>query len=72
MTRHTTANSESRKVRNDQDKLVTALQTLFDLLEDYAPRWYTKKHRDLVSDALASATGRRSRSSLRGRLKDVA
>ena len=46
MTRHTTANGKTRKVRNDQEKLVTALRTLFDLLEDYAPHWYTQEHHE--------------------------
>ena len=36
MMRHITANSESGTVRNGQEKLVTALEMLFNLLEEYA------------------------------------
>jgi hypothetical protein len=57
MTRYTTADSEIRRLREDREKLVTALQMLFALLEDYAPGWYTQEHRDIASDALASAKG---------------
>jgi hypothetical protein len=67
VTRQTTADSEIRRLREDREKLVTALQTLFALLEDYAPGWYTQKHHDIASDALASAKGSTSPSSVRHR-----
>jgi hypothetical protein len=36
----------------DLAKLQDALKMLFDLLEAYAPMWYTKEHRDKVLEAL--------------------
>jgi hypothetical protein len=65
MRRHTTDNSEKGQSLRDQQRIVTALQTLLDLLENYAPAWYTQEHHDLASEALAIASGRRSRSSVK-------
>jgi hypothetical protein len=45
---------EIRQLKDYQKKLVAALQMLFDLLEEYAPRWYTQKHRDKAIAALAT------------------
>jgi hypothetical protein len=61
MRRHTTDNSEKGQSLRDQQRIVTALQTLFDLLD----AWYTQEHHDLASEALAIASGRRSRSSVK-------
>lgn len=36
-------------------KLVTALQMLFDLLNEYAPSWYTQEQRESTSAALRCA-----------------
>jgi hypothetical protein len=72
MTQRSTANSDVRKLREDQRKLVTALKTLFDLLEDYAPHWYAQEHHDIASDALASVSRRKSPSPFSHRLKDAA
>lgn len=47
----------SEDLRNNEQKLVSALQMLFDLLEEYAPQWYTKEHHEFASEALATATG---------------
>lgn len=33
-------------------KLLEALETLNDLLEEYAPLWYTEEHRDKAEAAL--------------------
>jgi hypothetical protein len=33
-------------------KTKAVLQQLFDLLEEYAPAWYTEEHRDRVAAAL--------------------
>jgi hypothetical protein len=35
-------------------KLREALKMLYDLLEEYAPAWYTKEHHDKAEDALRS------------------
>lgn len=67
MARNNTANSGIRELRKNQEKLVGALQMLVDLLEDYAPRWYTREHHDLACEALASAKGSRARLSVRQR-----
>jgi hypothetical protein len=58
----TTRSGEDRKIRQLQDnqkKLVAALQMLFDLVEEYAPRWYTQQHRDKAMAALARIETRR-------------
>jgi len=41
--------------RANQEKLAIALRMLFDLLEEYAPLWYTQEHHDTVCAALASS-----------------
>ena len=43
-----------REVRDDEEKLVAALQLLFALLEGYAPTWYTEQHHNVASSALTS------------------
>jgi hypothetical protein len=58
----TTRNGDDREIRqlkDNQKKLVAALQMLFDLLEGYAPRWYTQQHRDKAIAALANIETRR-------------
>lgn len=71
MTRNT-ANSEIGERNDDHERVVGALRMLFELLEDYSPRWYKQEHHDIASDALAHAKKRRSPSSVRHRLKDAA
>ena len=39
-------------LRNNQRQLVTALKLLFDLLEEYAPSWYTAAHHTKALAAL--------------------
>jgi len=56
MRRRTTANNDGGHLGKNQEKLVTALQTLFKLLEEYAPGWYTQEHHDLASEALRSVS----------------
>jgi hypothetical protein len=56
MTSRNTPGSESAeltKLINNQEKLVEALRLLFDLLEAYAPMWYTEEHHKTASEALA-------------------
>jgi hypothetical protein len=50
---------EIRQLKDNQKKLVATLQMLFDLLEKYAPSWYTKQHRDKAIAALANIETRR-------------
>jgi len=69
MSQNITANSDIRRLMDNQEKLVTAVHTLFELLEHYAPQWYTQKHHDIAADALASTKKRRSPSSVRHGLK---
>lgn len=45
---------EIRQLKDNQKKLMATLQMLFDLLEEYAPRWYTQEHRDKAIAALSS------------------
>ena len=44
--------NEAVKVR----KLQEALQMLYDLLEEYAPSWYTEEHHDKAEAALRFVT----------------
>ena len=39
-------------LRNNQRQLVSALRRLFDLLEEYAPSWYTAAHHTKALAAL--------------------
>ena len=39
-------------IRGERQKMLNALRLLFDLLEDYSPLWYTKKHHDQADEAL--------------------
>lgn len=48
--------TDGRYRREDnQEKLATALQVLFDLLEEYTPVWYTQEHHDMACAVLASS-----------------
>jgi hypothetical protein len=38
----------------EAQKLREALKMLYDLLEDYAPSWYTEEHHDRAEAALRS------------------
>ena len=46
--------AELARLRKNQKKLVQALQRLFNLLERYAPSWYTEEHHDSASAALSA------------------
>lgn len=52
----------SRKRRSatpSVDELVEALTGLYQLLEEYAPPWYTREHHDKALSALQEWTKRR-------------
>lgn len=36
-------------------RVLDALNDLHDLLDDYAPSWYTREHRDKAESAIAEA-----------------
>lgn len=38
-----------------QERIVRAVNQLYQLLEEYAPSWYTQEHRDAAEAALKSA-----------------
>jgi hypothetical protein len=40
-------------LRENQAKLIEALQVLYTLLEAYAPSWYTEEHHRLAASALS-------------------
>lgn len=48
---------ESRidSLEQDRQQLLEALKTLFDLLEEYAPAWYTEDHHRQALSALRSS-----------------
>jgi hypothetical protein len=46
--------AELARLRENQKKLMHALQRLFNLLERYAPSWYTEEHHDTASAALSA------------------
>ena len=62
--------SQNEQATGDHQKTVTALRTLFDLLENYAPAWYTQEHHDLASEALKIESRRQSPSAVKPRLKE--
>jgi hypothetical protein len=41
-----------RAAIKDETRLYAALKSLFDLLENYGPIWYTKHHHDKAKTAL--------------------
>ena len=43
------------RLREQQKQILDALQALFDLLETFAPCWYTEEHHDRALAALAVA-----------------
>jgi hypothetical protein len=47
-----TRHAEILPLQKRQKMLNDALRLLFDLLEDYAPLWYTKEHHDQAAKAL--------------------
>jgi len=67
---HRKRNSHRAKQRPPEEslslcagKLEEALVALRDLLEDYAPAWYTEEHREKVMSALRMAEQARQRAS---------
>jgi hypothetical protein len=44
--------TELQRIRENPKKLNEALKMLFDLLEEYAPLWYTKEHHDKAKAAM--------------------
>jgi hypothetical protein len=43
---------EVAELRDNQRELVNALKMLFELLEEYAPSWYTEEHHKQADAAL--------------------
>ena len=41
-----------RQLSDHEDDLVNALLELYNLLEEYAPTWYTQEHHDRAEAAL--------------------
>jgi len=37
---------------SNQERLVGALTLLYELLEEYAPSWYTRRHQQTAEEAL--------------------
>ena len=50
---------ESDRVGQEQEQTLDALRTLFDLLEEYAPAWYTEEHHRKALSALEASAERR-------------
>ena len=50
---------ESSRSRQDQKEVLDALKMLFDLLEEYAPAWYTEEHHRQALSALEASAERR-------------
>ena len=49
------APNRDKALQSSTAALVEALTELYELLEQYAPMWYTKKHHDKALAALRSA-----------------
>lgn len=47
---------EIARLQEELTELRNTLQILFDLLEEYAPRWYTREHHLQAASALERAT----------------
>jgi hypothetical protein len=50
---------ESYRTQQEQKQLLDALKMLFDLLEEYAPTWYTEEHHRQALSALEASAERR-------------
>jgi hypothetical protein len=50
---------ESNRSRQEQEEVLDALKMLFDLLEEYAPAWYTEEHHRQALSALEASAERR-------------
>jgi len=50
---------ESHRTEQEQKLVLDALKMLFDLLEEYAPSWYTEEHHTQALSALQASTERR-------------
>jgi hypothetical protein len=50
---------ESNRSRQEQEEVLDALKMLFDLLEEYAPAWYTEEHHTQALSALQASAERR-------------
>ena len=50
---------ESCRVGQEQEQMQDALKVLFDLLEEYAPSWYTEEHHSQTLSALEASAERR-------------
>ena len=44
----------SANLKTEQPSRTDALEDLYDLLEEYAPAWYTEEHRERAQAALRS------------------
>jgi hypothetical protein len=44
------------KLREEQKRILDVLKMLFDLLEQYAPRWYTEEYHERALSALQLST----------------
>jgi hypothetical protein len=49
------------RVGREQKQILDALKMLFDLLEEYAPAWYTEEHHRQALSALEASAERRLR-----------
>jgi hypothetical protein len=50
---------DSDRVRQEQEQALDALKMLFDLLEEYAPAWYSEEHHRQALSALEASAERR-------------
>ena len=50
---------DSDRVGQEQKQALDALKVLFDLLEEYAPSWYTEEHHSRTLSALEASAERR-------------
>jgi hypothetical protein len=50
---HEILECEIAQLRENQREILYALKDLFDLLEEYAPMWYTEEHHRQAVSALA-------------------
>lgn len=53
MSLRNTLDHELGELTENEAELMAALKMLFELLEEYAPAWYTEEHRNKAVAALA-------------------
>ena len=55
LSKRRSSSAVSNRTQTNSLRLVEALSDLYQLLEEYAPSWYTEEHREKAEAALCSS-----------------